>query len=122
MLVSLIVGTYEVRRLDDLRWHGIHTKFHDDPFRNSSVIEITTSTILEATVLVLLMRGIYKLRLCIASGGTIYIPSFIYIGSDVQKFSGINRHVGTQTDMQSVDPIRLLLFICYFFFKIRIVG
>jgi hypothetical protein len=35
MLVLLKVGIYEVRRLDGLRWHDIHTKFH----KNSKVVK-----------------------------------------------------------------------------------
>jgi hypothetical protein len=51
MLVLLMVGTYEVRRLDDLATIR---------FRHSSVIRVIASAIIGATVLVLLMRGIYK--------------------------------------------------------------
>jgi hypothetical protein len=36
----------------------IHTKFHDDRFRNSSNIKVISSTVREAVLLVLLTRGI----------------------------------------------------------------
>jgi hypothetical protein len=50
------------------------------------------------------------------SGAVIYIPSFIKIGSGVQKLiGGIHRH--TQTHGQQRDLISLL-----YFFKIRKVG
>jgi hypothetical protein len=44
-----------------MAWH-IHTKIHDDRFRNSSKIKGVTSTIREAVALVLLMRGIYEVH------------------------------------------------------------
>jgi hypothetical protein len=40
------------------RGHDIHTEVHDDQFRNSRNTKGMTSTISEAIVLVLLMRGI----------------------------------------------------------------
>jgi hypothetical protein len=45
-----------------LRWHDIHTKFHEDWFGHSG--NIITSTILDAVKLVLLLRGIIKCRTC----------------------------------------------------------
>jgi hypothetical protein len=38
----------------------IYIYFHDDRFRNSSDIKVFTATILEATVLVLLLGEIYE--------------------------------------------------------------
>jgi hypothetical protein len=34
-----------IYRWDDLRWHDIHSKFHDDPFPDSSSIKGITSTV-----------------------------------------------------------------------------
>jgi hypothetical protein len=45
MLVLLMGGIYELSRLNGLRWHDIHTKFHDDRFRNLSNITVITTTI-----------------------------------------------------------------------------
>jgi hypothetical protein len=55
LLTGLI---YEVYRRDGLRWHGMHTKFHEDFFGHSSNIKVITRTISEAVVLVLLRRAI----------------------------------------------------------------
>jgi hypothetical protein len=38
----------------------VHTKFQDDPLGHSSNMKVVTSTIYEATLLVLLMGGIYE--------------------------------------------------------------
>jgi hypothetical protein len=54
-------GIYEVQCYDGLRWHDIHTEFHDDWFRYSSNIKVIT-TILVAVMLVLLMGRIYDAR------------------------------------------------------------
>jgi hypothetical protein len=43
-------------------WHDIHNNFHDNLFRHSSNIKVTTSTISEAAVLILLMGMIYEIR------------------------------------------------------------
>jgi hypothetical protein len=60
LLVLLVVGMCEVHRWNGLRWHNTHAKFHDNQLRHSSNINFITSTILEATVLLLLMGGIKK--------------------------------------------------------------
>jgi hypothetical protein len=49
----------------------------------------------------------------IGSGVTIYIPSFIKIGSGIQKLMGrgnsqTRRYIGTQTYRQHGDPVSLL--------------
>jgi hypothetical protein len=51
----------------------------------------------------------------VGSGAMIYVPSFIKIGSGIQKLTGeIRRHTETQRgDLSS---------LIYFFFKIRKVG
>jgi hypothetical protein len=41
----------------------IHTKFHDDRFGNSSNIKGITSTMSKAIMLMLLIEGIYEIRL-----------------------------------------------------------
>jgi hypothetical protein len=52
-----------VRSWDDLRWHYIHIKFHDDRSRHSGYCRVIISIILGAAVLVILTGGIYELRL-----------------------------------------------------------
>jgi hypothetical protein len=64
VLVLQMVRIYAVRRLDGLRWHGIHTKFHDDQFRYSSNIKVNTPTIGQAAIFVLLTGMIYEVRRC----------------------------------------------------------
>jgi hypothetical protein len=49
-------------------------------------------------MLALLMRRIYELRLEVSSGALIYIPSFINIGSAIQKSIGRGTHTDTHTD------------------------
>jgi hypothetical protein len=68
---------YEVSCWNGLRWHDIHTKFHDDQFRCLSNITVITATIWEAVMLALLFEGIMKHAVEIASRGMVYIPSFI---------------------------------------------
>jgi hypothetical protein len=69
-------------RWPQMAWHIlVHTKFHDDRLKNSSNIEDITSTC-EAVVLILLMRGISYAAQMI-SGGMIYIPSLMTIGSGI---------------------------------------
>jgi hypothetical protein len=58
-LVLLMGVTYEVHCRDGLRWHDIHTKFHEHWFRHAGNIKVITLTISEAAVLVLLMGMIY---------------------------------------------------------------
>jgi hypothetical protein len=59
----------------------VRTKFHDDRIKNSSNIKDITSSC-EAVVLILLMWGIsYAAQ--IASGGMMYIPSLMTIGSGI---------------------------------------
>jgi hypothetical protein len=60
MLVLLMDWCHEVCHWDELRWHYIHTKFHDYWFRHVSNITVITATIREAAVLVQLVEGIYK--------------------------------------------------------------
>jgi hypothetical protein len=44
------------------------------------------------------MGGIFNGAVKMGSGAVIYIPSFIKIGSGIQKLiGGINRHIHTQT-------------------------
>jgi hypothetical protein len=50
---------YETHRWDGLRWDDMHTKFHEDWLGHSSNIKVITSTVWEAVVLALLLRGIY---------------------------------------------------------------
>jgi hypothetical protein len=82
----------EVNRWDGLRWHHIHTKSHDDQFKHSSNVKGITSTIWEAIVLVLLMRGIYDVRhwdaVEMASCVIIYILCFMKTGTGVQAILG----------------------------------
>jgi hypothetical protein len=60
VLVLLMGVIYEVHRSDELRWHNIHSKFHEHWFERSGNIKAATSTVLEAAVLVLLMGRIYN--------------------------------------------------------------
>jgi hypothetical protein len=63
VLVLLMGENYEVCQSDGLRWHDVYMTFHDDWFRHSSSIKGITSTIGEAVVLLLLIRGIYEVCL-----------------------------------------------------------
>jgi hypothetical protein len=60
MLVLLNEMMCEVILSDEIRWHDIHNKFHNDQFRNSSNIIVITTIFLEIVVLVLLTKGIYE--------------------------------------------------------------
>jgi uncharacterized membrane protein YvlD (DUF360 family) len=62
MSVLLMGAIYELHKWDGLRWHNIHTKFHNDRFKHSSNIKGIASIIWEAIVLALLMSGIYDVR------------------------------------------------------------
>jgi hypothetical protein len=74
------MGTiYEVRRCGAHRWYDVHTKIHDDLFRHSRIIMVITSTLGEATMLVLL------------------IQIFMNIGSGVEKLLRMGVHTDTQT-------------------------
>jgi hypothetical protein len=75
---------YEVHCWDGLRWHYVHTESHDDQFRHSSNIEGITSTVWEAVVLVLLVRGIYNVRHWDGVSGMIFLPSIMKIGTGLQ--------------------------------------
>jgi hypothetical protein len=55
-------GVCELRRLGEFSWHDIHINFYDDQLRQSCNTWGITSTILEATLLVLLFNGIYGIR------------------------------------------------------------
>jgi hypothetical protein len=64
-------GFYIMNLSGRLIWHGPHTKFHDDHFRHFSNSEVTTSTIWEASMLVLPMEGIYEVAVRVDSGSKI---------------------------------------------------
>jgi hypothetical protein len=59
MLVLLNGGTCEVLSLLSLRWYYLCTKCDDVPSRHLNNIKINISTICEATMLVLMVGGIY---------------------------------------------------------------
>jgi hypothetical protein len=59
MLVLLMEAIYEVHPWDGIRWHDIHTKFHEDYTSN---IKVITSKFLVTAMLVLLLGGIYEVR------------------------------------------------------------
>jgi hypothetical protein len=56
MLLLLMGGIYEVRRLDGLRWHDTRVKLSGDWLRRSSNIKVITATFSEAENLLLLTR------------------------------------------------------------------
>jgi uncharacterized protein involved in cysteine biosynthesis len=60
MLVLVMRGIYEVQRSDGLRWHDIHTKFHDDWLGHLGNIKVIISTIWETVVLVLSKKYFLK--------------------------------------------------------------
>jgi hypothetical protein len=62
VLVLLMGVIYEVHRWADLRWHDMHTKFHEDWFGHSAIIKVVPSTVRDAAVLVLLMGRIYDVH------------------------------------------------------------
>jgi hypothetical protein len=68
-----------------LRWHDTHTKFHEDWFGPSSNIKVITSTIREATVLVLLIgRNYYSCLWVDLRRLDMYIPSFMTTDSGIR--------------------------------------
>jgi hypothetical protein len=83
-------GIYVVRRWDDLRWHDIQAKFHDDGIRHSINIKVITFKIWRTAVLVLLMGGICEVCLEIASCSMLYITSFTKSGKGVQAILKLN--------------------------------
>jgi hypothetical protein len=46
-----------VHCLIGLRWHDIHTRFHDDQIRRLSNIMVINTTVSEAVMLVILIEG-----------------------------------------------------------------
>jgi hypothetical protein len=60
-----------------------HTKFHEDWLGHSSNIKSITSTVWEAIVLVLLLRGTYDARHW--EDTSVMISSFMKIGTGVQE-------------------------------------
>jgi hypothetical protein len=68
----------KIRRSDGVMWHDKLTKFLYDRFRHLCSTKVNISNISEASVLVLLMEEM-------ASGGMIYIPSFIHIQTHTQQ-------------------------------------
>jgi hypothetical protein len=62
VLVLLMEGTYEVRRSDELKWHGIRSKFHENLFRHLSNITVINATIRETVMLVSLIEGFYEVH------------------------------------------------------------
>jgi hypothetical protein len=110
MLVLLTGVIYEVHRWDGL----IHTQFHNDRFRNSSSIKGITWTILESVVLLLLIRGILKYVVEMASCSMISIPSFMKTGGtrvqeilrfSVRNFRGCNVGITDGSGLW-VSPLR----------------
>jgi hypothetical protein len=73
-------------QLERLQWHDIHTELNDDGFRHSSDINVITSTIREAAMLLSLMKGFYEVCRSVVSRSMTYKPSFINIGSGLQTF------------------------------------
>jgi hypothetical protein len=59
MLVLMMGGINELGHWNWVRWHDMHTKFHEDWFKNSN-IKVITSTIWEASVLVLMIGVLMK--------------------------------------------------------------
>jgi hypothetical protein len=66
----------EVHHWDGLKWHEMHTKFYDNPFRHSSNIKVTASTIQDGFMM-------YAQD----SGDMIYILNFM-TDSGIQVFWG----------------------------------
>jgi hypothetical protein len=71
VLLLLMGMIYEVCCWDGLRWHDAHMKFYEDGFCYSGNTEVITSTIWEATVLVLLMKGMIMYAAAVTSDGII---------------------------------------------------
>jgi hypothetical protein len=76
---------YDVRRWGGFMPHDILTEFHDVRFRYLSNITIITTIISEAVMFILLVEGIYELRLGDGFRCRYILPSFIKIGSGIQK-------------------------------------
>jgi hypothetical protein len=86
-----------MRFLNGLRWDDIYSKFHENRFGHLSNITVTTATICEDVMLVLLMGRIYDLAVEMDSRVNIYIPTFIKICSGIQKLLvGIHRHTDSK--------------------------
>jgi hypothetical protein len=78
--LALLSRGYGVSLWDDLKWHDIRTKFHDDRLEHAD-IKVIFSTILEATMLVLLIGGVYEVCYWDGSGGLMLISAFMKIDS-----------------------------------------
>jgi hypothetical protein len=109
MLVLLMVGIYEVRRWDGLRWHDIPTTFLNDRSRYSSNIKVIAWTIWEDPELV--RRGNYEL--CRRDGLRRYdihvrFPQDWFRRSEVVK-GDAHTDTHTYTRRQQGDLISLLL-------------
>jgi hypothetical protein len=72
MLVLLMRAICELSSWDYTRGQNICTKFRDDRFRYSSNIKVITSTILKASVLVLLIGEFVTYTTEVASLSMIY--------------------------------------------------
>jgi hypothetical protein len=78
-------------------WHYILTKFHKDFYRRSSIIKVLPQKF-ERLWNVGITDGRNFLLNCateMGSGAVIYVPSFIMIGSRIQKLIGGYTHTQT---------------------------
>jgi hypothetical protein len=105
-------GIYELRRWGGLRWHDLHTKFHDDWIWHSSNTKVITSKISEDAVLVLVMKAISEVRSCEGLDITC-TPSFINFSSGDLNLLG----TGVQTYTQRQQ--NYLISRLFYFFKLR---
>jgi hypothetical protein len=81
VLVLLIRVIYEVWRWYNLKRKVKHTKFYDARFKHSCNINVISSKIWEAVMLVLLLNRAYEYSFEMASAGRIYVSSLFYLMS-----------------------------------------
>jgi hypothetical protein len=103
VLVLMMEGIYEVFYCIGLKWHDIHTRFHDDQFSHSSNFTAFTSTFRKAAILVLWWEGFMKYAAEMASGSMIYVPSFMKLNRGVKNYYGGYTYRHTRADSKLIS-------------------
>jgi hypothetical protein len=80
VLVFLIEVIYELYRPHGLRWHGIHTSFHENPFGNQVILKLSPQLVQWLLCWYLYGRGFFKVTTDTVLGWMIYIHILILIG------------------------------------------
>jgi hypothetical protein len=100
MLVLLNEGIYEVRRWDCFMWYDIRTKFHKDWYRRSSNFKFCLRNLRGCNVGITDRKDYFNYAIEMGSGAVTYVPSFIKIGSGIQK--SIRGDPQTHTDSKVI--------------------